>query len=90
MAKNAFIDPVTGVLKCWGFVEANDPEDIKLPVTEDFGLIPYEWRWDGQQFITFTPPVIVDPKAKAIKDLKVLDPKQATVEDVLVLLKEAL
>ena len=90
MSKNAFVDPVTGVLTCWGFVETNSPGEIKVPVSEDFALEPGNYRWDGATFIPHTPPVIIDARKKAIEALKVLDPKKATAENILVLLKEAL
>ena len=89
MGKNAFLDPVTHMLKTWGYVESNEPGDIRLPVTESFNFEIRKWKFEGE-WLPFTPPVVVDPKVKAIEDLKALDPNKATVKDVLVLLKEAL
>ncbi|GEM_PF-2631059 len=45
---NAFIDPNTGVLKAVGYVNANAPGEIKIPVPADFKLTPGQWRWDGK------------------------------------------
>jgi hypothetical protein len=54
--KRAFVDPVTGVLKAYGYVATNAPGDIAIPVTDAFALTPGLWRWDGTQFVPFTPP----------------------------------
>lgn len=56
MSRNAFLDPVTQVLKCHGFVESNEAGDIKMMVSTDFMLKPGEWRWDGAQWVSFIPP----------------------------------
>jgi hypothetical protein len=54
--KRAFIDPVTGVLKAWGYAAGNEPGDVALDVPEQFALEPGRWRWDGKTWVAFTPP----------------------------------
>lgn len=88
--KNAFYDPITNVLKCYGYVETNEPGDIKLPVSEDFDLKPGEHQWNGAKFVPYTKPVVVDLKAKALTDLKALDATKVTIKDLLPLLQAAL
>lgn len=53
----SFRDPITGILKCCGYVETNDPTDIVQEESEDFNLYPGKWRWDGTKWI----PVIIPP-----------------------------
>lgn len=66
MPKNAFIDPVTSVLKTQGFVQTNDPGDIVIPVPEDFNLNPRDgWKWNGTQFVSFVLPLPPDKFATA-------------------------
>lgn len=87
--KSAFVD-AQGVLKCWGFVESNESGDTRLDVAEDFALEPRKWRWDGQAWQPYQAPVIKSDKDLAIEELKQLNEKQATVEDVIKLLRRAL
>lgn len=54
--KNAFIDPVTNVLKAVGFVDSNRPGDIKIKVSDDFNLEPETVEWNGVKFIPYTKP----------------------------------
>jgi hypothetical protein len=49
--KKAFIDPVTRILKCHGFVDSNEPGDIAIEVQDDFGLEPGKWRHDGADWV---------------------------------------
>jgi hypothetical protein len=56
MARRAFIDPQTGRLKAHGYVASNEPGDVALDVPDDFALDPGRWRWDGTQWVPFTPP----------------------------------
>lgn len=56
--RNAFVDPVNGVLKAHGFVDANAPGDLVLPVEEEFNLAPGRWRWTGSEWLPFAPPPI--------------------------------
>mgnify|MGYP001567217710 CR=1 FL=1 len=65
MPRKAFIDPVTNVLKTHGFVLTNEVGDIAINVPDDFALKPREWKWDGVQFVAFTPPPPPDLKADA-------------------------
>jgi hypothetical protein len=68
MAKHAFRDPTTGVLKCVGFVERNEPGDIKMVVPDEFALEPGKWKWDGTAWVPFAPDDPNEPRRKAIKD----------------------
>jgi hypothetical protein len=36
MGKRAFYDGTTRVLKCWGYVETNTPDDLWRDVPEDY------------------------------------------------------
>ena len=46
MNRNAFLAS-DGLLKCHGFVEENEPGDVKLQVEESFDLAPRKWRRAG-------------------------------------------
>jgi hypothetical protein len=65
MSRNSFRAPVTGVLKAHGFVETNDPGDVKMAVAEDFNLTPGQWKWDGSAWVPFTPPPLTDAEKDA-------------------------
>lgn len=56
MTKHAFCDPITGVLKCHGYVDGNDLGDLVLEVDEGFDLTPRRWRWTGTAWQKYTPP----------------------------------
>jgi hypothetical protein len=56
MARRAFIDPQTGVLKAHGYVATNEAGDVALDVPDDFDRAPGRWRWDGTQWVAVTPP----------------------------------
>jgi hypothetical protein len=49
--RNAFLDPVTRVLKAHGFVNSNDPGDIVIPVDDDFDLTPLAWMHNGVDWV---------------------------------------
>lgn len=51
MMNKAFIDPVTRILKCHGFVDSNEPGDIAIDVPEYFDLEPGKWRHDGSNWV---------------------------------------
>lgn len=51
MNKYSFRDPVTGILKAWGYVESNSPGDIAQEEPDDFNLDPGKWKWDGTQWV---------------------------------------
>lgn len=53
----AFRDPVTGMLKCFGFVQTNEPGDISMDVPDDFNLEPRKWRWNGSTWVSYTEPL---------------------------------
>ncbi|OGO36712.1 MAG: hypothetical protein A2W35_17935 [Chloroflexi bacterium RBG_16_57_11] len=91
MAKSAFVDSATGVLKCWGFVESNEPGDTRIPVPEDFALDPRAgWQWDGFTWQKYSIPVVKSDRENAIEELQQLNEKSATTEDVIKLLRRAL
>lgn len=48
MARQAFFDAMTYILKAHGFMATNEPGDIVIGVPDDFDKEPgSEWRWDG-------------------------------------------
>ncbi len=47
----SFRDPVTGVLKSHGFVDANEPGDLVRDELDDFSLVPGLWRWIGTDWV---------------------------------------
>lgn len=49
--KNSFRDPVTGILKAWGYTDANQPGDIKQKELDSFNLDPRKWKWDGNKWV---------------------------------------
>ena len=65
MGKRAFIDPVSKVLKSWGYAASNDPGDILVDVPEDFDLTVGLAKWDGIVWQPFTPPPPPDKLAAA-------------------------
>ena len=93
--RNAFIDPATGVLKAVGYVEANAPGQIKIPVARDFILKPEEWRWNNKTW-TALPPVSetasleLDDLAFAIDNAASSRSIPAEIKDVLLKLKRYL
>jgi hypothetical protein len=48
--KNAFIDANTGVLKAFGYVDANQEGDIKIPVDDDFDYEPGSYAYIDSQW----------------------------------------
>lgn len=50
----SFRDPVTGVLKAWGYAESNG-SDIARAEPADFNLEPGKWRFDGAQWVSVQP-----------------------------------
>lgn len=67
MGRNAFLDPLTNVLKSHGFTETNEPGDVKMPVSEDFALAPAKWQWNGTAWVAFVaPPPPLSPLAVAL------------------------
>lgn len=58
--RHAFYHPITGILKCVGWVQSNEIGDIRVLVDETFDLLPGEWRWNGvawEPFLAPPPPV---------------------------------
>lgn len=56
MMKNSFRDPVTNVLKAWGYVDENAAGDLKREESDDFNLEPGEWQLIGDEWQPYTPP----------------------------------
>src|ERR1700730_18074702 len=56
--KMSFRDPVTGVLKAWGYIAQNNPGDVAQPETESFNLAPGFAQWNGSAWVAFTPVVV--------------------------------
>jgi len=48
--KRSFRDPETGVLKAWGYVEANEPGDLSRIEADDFFLDPGQWVLVGDDW----------------------------------------
>ena len=65
MGKRAFIDPISKVLKSWGYATSNDPGDILVDVPEDFALTVGLAKWDGANWNAFAPPPPPDRLATA-------------------------
>jgi hypothetical protein len=49
--KNSFRDPITGILKAYGYTESNAPGDIKQPEADDFDLWPGKWKWENDKWV---------------------------------------
>jgi hypothetical protein len=81
MGRRSFRDAATGVLKAHGFVARNEAADIAQEEPDDFSLEPGRWRWDGTQWVPFTPPVPT-PDEEAGRDAQ-RAPIQATLAWVL-------
>ena len=62
--KNSFRDPVTHVLKAWGFVDANEVGDLSRPEPLSFNLVPGDWRLVDDAWIAVPaalPPTLTAP-----------------------------
>lgn len=92
--RNAFIDPTTGALKAVGYVSANAPGEIKIPVAHDFNRKPGEWRWDGKTWVAMPPAETANGElnelAFAIDDAVRSPLVAAEIKDVLLKLKKYL
>lgn len=89
MGRMAFRDPVTGVLKCHGYVTANDPGDIAVDVPEEFNLTPGDWKWDGtawQRNLDPRPLPVAKAQLKASLDA-IAAPPQTPLRDLIDALK---
>lgn len=88
MPRYAFYDPATGVLKAHGFVETNEPGDIRVGVPDDFGLKPgtVSLSEDKKSTLPYTapalPPEVPIVKLKATQ--KLADAIAAALGDPLV------
>lgn len=56
MARNAFLDPVTRVLKGHGFCETNEPGDVIIDVPDTFGEKPGTVKRVGQTWAPYVAP----------------------------------
>jgi hypothetical protein len=52
--KNSFRDPVTNVLKGWGYTDSNGPDAVRNE-QDDFNLGPGLWRLDGGAWVAYVP-----------------------------------
>lgn len=82
--RKAFLHPVTGVLKCHGYVKTNEPGDVAMPVDDDFSLEPFKHRWNGNSWENYSQPKAqtqIDREAaiadNGISALKAMTPDQA-------------
>jgi hypothetical protein len=90
MPRYAFYDPVTKELKAHGFVETNNPGDVRVDVPDDFNEKPRLVAWDGSKWVPIPPPQAVsrhkmlhDLIDSAVRDVTV----SSAVKDVLVEIK---
>ena len=61
MAKNSFRDPITNVLKSWGYSNTNASGDLVQAETDDFNLNPADgWKWNGTSWVSQPFPPRVD------------------------------
>lgn len=68
MSKNSFRDPVTNVLKAWGYVERNHDGDIVRIESDDFDLAPGKYKLVDDEWVAVSA-TIADVKANAIKQI---------------------
>lgn len=68
MARNSFRDRMSGVLKAHGYAEANESDDVKMAVADDFDLEPGRWRWDGRAWVPVTPAPATDEELGELLD----------------------
>lgn len=51
----SFRDPVTGVLKAWGYAEANG-NDLEREEEDDFNLEPAKWQLAADAWVPYVDP----------------------------------
>lgn len=73
MGRKAFLARDTGLLKCHGFVQSNEPGDIVLEVPENFELSPGKWIYQDGKFLPYTAPETPDP-LNELRRLLIEDP----------------
>jgi hypothetical protein len=56
MSKKSFRDPVTNVLKAWGYVESNG-DDTARDEPDEFNLEPGQWKFEGGQWVAYAGDV---------------------------------
>lgn len=64
---NAFIDPITRVLKAHGAVETNEAGDLCIPVEDGFTHPLGGVMWDGGQWLTYAK--VISPNAVIIAQI---------------------
>ena len=81
----SFRDPITQILKCYGYVATNQPGDIRQVEPEDFNLDlrTKTWRWNGTQWVEFVPPAVLSNLAKALDLATASTPTVAQIKTVL-------
>jgi hypothetical protein len=71
--KKAFFDPNTRLLKTFGYIEANEPDDLMLEVADSFnetvGRVKLNPTGDGVVPYTPPPPTAAEKDAEAQADL---------------------
>lgn len=79
MARLAFRDSITGVLKSHGFVNVGAPGEVMSTVADDFNLTPGLWKWDGVNWISFVPFSLPTPITDRINATVGLTPELKTI-----------
>ena len=54
--RNAFLRAADNVLVAHGFVETNNPGDIRVAVADDFALEPLKWAFVGDEWVPHEEP----------------------------------
>lgn len=54
--RHAFLRPADNVLVAHGFVETNNPGEIRIDVTEDFALEPLKWKLVDGEWVAHEEP----------------------------------
>lgn len=81
--KRSFRDPISNVLKAWGYMAANGPGEVSQAEAENFTLTPGQWQWDGTQWMPYVKPAPTAADLEAVAtSLFSLDPVQLAVTKV--------
>ena len=81
----AFIDPVTRILKCHGFIDSNEPGDIAIDVPEYFDLEPGKWRHDGSNWVEDDGWLWTEYQRQALAALSATDITVARISEAVAL-----
>lgn len=68
----SFRDPVTGVLRAWGYAASNG-DDTARDEPDDFNLEPGKWRLEGGEWVVVAP----DPRIAILRQIEEIE--QATM-----------